>query len=485
MTGFKRINITRYKIVIIISFLIFMFLYSKMVVVAAKNDYPYVIKVNRVHNTITVYEKDEKGEYSRPIKAMLCSVGTKSTPTPLGTYQTMAKYRWKALMGNVWGQYSTRIVRGILFHSVYYYNYADPSTLATKEFNKLGQAASHGCIRITVEDAKWIYDNCPIGTTVIIYDDKNSPGPLGKPEGIKLPSNVRWDPTDPDVNNPYYAKTPELIGIKDRTISWGEEIDLYKNIKAKSSVGSDITSKILVEGRVNPYKSGDYQITYRVTDSLGRMATQSMVVTVKENPYKAVFDGANNQVVGKETKIDRTFALSGVNVYLIDKSLDTIEVFSNEKDKVQDAIKMNPDEVQVDIKEVKKDVYQITYQVSYGENESAMKVIQVYVDRTGPVFSGISERTLRPFEIPDRNWALEGVRVHDDFTRMKPDDIIVTIEGNPDGSYWITYEARDKAGNKTIESVVCRYDGVTHASFFLVHEFGFHFMKGRVRRYPQ
>ena len=36
--------------------------------------------------------------------------GTKSTPTPLGTYQTMAKYRWKALMGNVWGQYSTRIV---------------------------------------------------------------------------------------------------------------------------------------------------------------------------------------------------------------------------------------------------------------------------------------------------------------------------------------------------------------------------------------
>ena len=35
---------------------------------------------------------------------------------------------------------------------------------------KLGRRASHGCIRLTVEDAKWIYDNCPAGTTVIIQD---------------------------------------------------------------------------------------------------------------------------------------------------------------------------------------------------------------------------------------------------------------------------------------------------------------------------
>ena len=87
MTGFKRINITRYKFVFvfIISFLIFMFLYSKMVVVAAKNDYPYVIKVNRVHNTITVYEKDEKGEYSRPIDHVMF-IGCKIN-SDLGTYQ--------------------------------------------------------------------------------------------------------------------------------------------------------------------------------------------------------------------------------------------------------------------------------------------------------------------------------------------------------------------------------------------------------------
>ena len=164
---------------------------------------PYLIKVNRYHNTITVYEQDEKGEYTVPFRAMVCSVGT-GNRTRTGTFPLREKHRWKALMGDVWGQYASRIVGGILFHSVYYYENRNPATLATAQYNKLGKAASHGCIRLTVEDAKWIYDNCPTGTTVVIYDDKKSPGPLGKPEAIKIASSVRWDPTDPDKRNPYF-----------------------------------------------------------------------------------------------------------------------------------------------------------------------------------------------------------------------------------------------------------------------------------------
>ena len=36
------------------------------------------------------------------------------------------------------------------------------------EAEKLGRPASHGCLRLTVSDAKWIYDNIPDGTTVVI-----------------------------------------------------------------------------------------------------------------------------------------------------------------------------------------------------------------------------------------------------------------------------------------------------------------------------
>lgn len=62
-----------------------------------------------------------------------------------------------------------------------------------------------GCIRLTVEDAKWIAENCPSGTAVEIYD-ADDPGPLGKPETIKIDTdnpNKSWDPTDPDTENPW------------------------------------------------------------------------------------------------------------------------------------------------------------------------------------------------------------------------------------------------------------------------------------------
>jgi lipoprotein-anchoring transpeptidase ErfK/SrfK len=37
------------------------------------------------------------------------------------------------------------------------------------EANKLGVPASHGCIRLEIENAKWIYYNIPIGTPVNIH----------------------------------------------------------------------------------------------------------------------------------------------------------------------------------------------------------------------------------------------------------------------------------------------------------------------------
>ena len=52
------------------------------------------------------------------------------------------------------------------------------------EYNKLGSPASLGCVRLTTADAKWIYDNCKAGTKTLIYDNTETPGPLGKPEDV-------------------------------------------------------------------------------------------------------------------------------------------------------------------------------------------------------------------------------------------------------------------------------------------------------------
>lgn len=162
-------------------------------------DHPYLIKVNKQANCVTVFGQDENGEHTIPVKAMACSTGEE---TPLGTFHTSNQYRWRALIHNVWGQYATRITGSILFHSVPYLQ-KDPATLQAEEYNKLGVSASAGCVRLRVIDAKWILDYCPKGTTVVIYNDE-APGPLGKPSVEKIPVDSQWDPTDPDPNNPWH-----------------------------------------------------------------------------------------------------------------------------------------------------------------------------------------------------------------------------------------------------------------------------------------
>lgn len=170
----------------------------------AEPEFPYYIRINRKQNCITIYTLDEEEEYTVPCKAMICSTGLYNA-TPRGVYQISTKYRWRELYGNVYGQYATRIHGGVLFHSVPYYRKAE-NALCTEKYNKLGQQASMGCVRLTVEDAKWIAENCPEGTTVEIYDD-DDPGPLGRPEAIKIDTdnpNKGWDPTDPKEENPWH-----------------------------------------------------------------------------------------------------------------------------------------------------------------------------------------------------------------------------------------------------------------------------------------
>lgn len=139
---------------------------------------PYYIKINNSQNVVTIYAKDTEGNYTVPYKAMICSTGT-ATPAAGKSYKiTSYKKRWNALQGNVYGQYATQIVGNILFHSVPY-TAKSTSALEYWEYDKLGTAASLGCVRLTVEDAKWIYDNIVAGTIVDFYEDSN-PGPLRK-----------------------------------------------------------------------------------------------------------------------------------------------------------------------------------------------------------------------------------------------------------------------------------------------------------------
>ncbi len=163
---------------------------------AFNNESSYVIKVNKPMNTVTVYMQYGDGSYTVPLVAFICSTGA-STPT--GTFYTPDKWRWLRMMGPSWGQWVTQISGDYLFHSVYYNSTNNNNSLSVSAYNNLGKQVSHGCIRLTAGDAKWIYDHCALQTKVIIYSDTSTYGPLGRPTAYKLPSWHTWDPTDPNM----------------------------------------------------------------------------------------------------------------------------------------------------------------------------------------------------------------------------------------------------------------------------------------------
>lgn len=240
---------------------------------------PYYICVNRQQNCVTVYTYDENGEYTIPVRAMICSCGLNNA-TITGNYSLYFKNEWLGLLNNVYGHYVSGISGNYLFHSVPYET-ASANSLETEEFNKLGEEASLGCVRMATADVKWIYDNCPNNTPIKIYDDDNA-GPLGKPEAIRITdTSCKWDPTDNNKNNPYNKKSPQFSGLKDITIKKGKKYSVLDGVKAVDTCSNDITEDIKVTGNVVTSRKGTYKVTYSVTDLLNRTTEKTITVTVE------------------------------------------------------------------------------------------------------------------------------------------------------------------------------------------------------------
>lgn len=188
----------------------------------ATNTNKFYIEINRAASAVTVfmYNKETK-KYDLPIKTCSVSVGADtwtnagtsklnpdSSYTPLGTYSictngTSVKYSMKQMHepdGKIlYARWTSHIVGNVYFHSI---AVASDSHYALNPYtyNRLGSPASAGCIRMTVADAKWLYDYASTGSIVkIVKGNAKKPGPLGKAPTIKVQGSINYDPTDPGV----------------------------------------------------------------------------------------------------------------------------------------------------------------------------------------------------------------------------------------------------------------------------------------------
>ncbi|NLR32649.1 L,D-transpeptidase [Levilactobacillus tujiorum] len=115
-----------------------------------------------------VYIKDG----DKVLYTMYCSTGTgKENATPHGTFAIQAE-RGKFFYNQSSGEGAKYWVswkdHGIyLFHSV---PTDQNGKFIKSEAEELGKnAASHGCVRLSVADAKWVYTNVPYGMKVVVH----------------------------------------------------------------------------------------------------------------------------------------------------------------------------------------------------------------------------------------------------------------------------------------------------------------------------
>jgi len=181
-----------------------------------KKDGQKMLVVYLGSQSVVAYESKD-GDWIQ-LRVMICSTGRKGHETPTGSYKISDRYAYHRLGTadtRCYGFWACRFRHHYLFHSV------PINVKATKaeqghsmcdmhKFEQLGSVASDGCVRVTVGDAKWIYDLSANETVLVRIVNDDGPIPPAPPaviweEPYTDKNGYGWDPTDPDPDNPYHA----------------------------------------------------------------------------------------------------------------------------------------------------------------------------------------------------------------------------------------------------------------------------------------
>ena len=129
----------------------------------------YLILVNKSTHRVGIFKRNKDNNWVMS-KYWLCTIGASGTPTPSGTFRMghggTAFHQLYFDSGAIRCWYASNFYGGYHFHSVLYVPASGPYRIA---YGQLGANLSHGCIRLKLENAKWIYNNIPKGTKVVIY----------------------------------------------------------------------------------------------------------------------------------------------------------------------------------------------------------------------------------------------------------------------------------------------------------------------------
>lgn len=249
-------------------------------------DILYRIAVNKALNNVCVYSYNtDTKEYDTLYLAFKASV---YEGLETGEYVLAERTSWRNLGNDTYVQYSSKPEETLLFHSAVY-SYQHKGMLINSTYNAIGSANTDvPGVTLTVEDAKWIFENCPDGTVVEVMDDSSQEAVLQDAgyeyaSFITAPDIINWDPTDPDKNNKWVDGNVEVInGVSDKTVPLNSSFDVWNGVYVKTTEGVNVTNSLIITGKVDTSVAGQYIVTYTILTKNGSIIQSSEKVTVSE-----------------------------------------------------------------------------------------------------------------------------------------------------------------------------------------------------------
>ena len=104
---------------------------------------------------------------SRVMERYTVAVGAPSNPTPTGRFAVTDRL----LTGNPAGPYGCCILAlsALAPHAIQDWSGGDRIAIhSTPETSSIGQAVSHGCVRLTLPEGRWLINHIPLGTPTLI-----------------------------------------------------------------------------------------------------------------------------------------------------------------------------------------------------------------------------------------------------------------------------------------------------------------------------
>ena len=94
-----------------------------------------------------------------------------------------------------------------------------------------------------------------------------------------------------------------VINAENKILTIGDTFDSKKDVTASDTEDGDITNRIeVISNNVDTTKAGNYEVTYKVIDSLGAGSTKTITVTVKENGNPQKPDKDNSETNDKTVR---------------------------------------------------------------------------------------------------------------------------------------------------------------------------------------